>query len=119
MNIDDLDLMLIMFFLEYNGQTHTCVDVVKVLYAPENRVDMIRDVNRVNYRLEKWVKHNVFLKEIRKEGNKEIAYYTINIEGVYLGEAEINIAGKKIDAGEALVLKIKNGKYFISYILEE
>lgn len=116
MNIDDLDLMLIMFFLEYNGQTHTCVDAVKVLYAPENRTDMIRDVNRVSYRLEKWVKHNVFIKEIRKEGNKEIAYYTINIDGVYYGESEITVIDKKINTGNAIVLKLKNGHYFVAFI---
>lgn len=115
MNIDDLDLMLMMFFLEYNGKTHTSVDVVKVLYAPDNRDDMIRCVNRVSYRLEKWVKQNVFLKEIKREKNKNIAYYTANLEGIYYGEAELNIVGKKINAGEAIVLELKNGQYFVVF----
>jgi len=115
MNIDDLDLMLMMFFLEFNGQTHTSVDAVKVLYAPDNRNDMIKFTNRVSYRLEKWVNQNVFIKEIKKDGNKNIAYYTINLEAIYYGNAELNIVNKKINAGEAIVLELKDGQYLVSF----
>lgn len=115
MNIDDLDLMLMMFFLEYNGKTHTAVDVVKVLYSPDNRDDMIRFVNRVNYRLDKWVKQNVFIKEIKEEGNKKIAYYTVNLEGIYYGDTKLNIIDKEINTGEAIVLELKDGQYLISF----
>lgn len=115
MNIDDLDLMLMMFFLEYNGKTHTSVDAVKVLYAPDNRNDMIKLVNRVNYRLDKWVKQNVFIREIKEEKNKKIAYYTVNLEGIYYGEAKLNIVGKKINVGEAIVLELKDGQYFVVF----
>jgi len=115
MNIDDLDLMLMMFFLEYNGKTHTSVDAVKVLYAPDNRDDMIRLVNRVNYRLNKWVERNVFIKEIKQDGNKKISYYTVNLEAIYYGDAELNIVGKRISAGEAIVLELKDGQYLVSF----
>ena len=115
MNIDDLDLMLMMFFLEYNGKTHTSVDVVKVLYDPDNRDDMIRFTNRVNYRLDKWVKLNIFQKEIKHERNKNIAYYTVNLDGIYYGEAELNIVGKKINAGVAIVLELKDGQYLVAF----
>nr|BDI55197.1 MAG: DNA-binding protein containing wHTH domain [uncultured archaeon] len=115
MNIDDLDLTLMMFFLEFNGKTHTSCDVVKVIYAPESNAELIKLTTRVNYRLNKWVKQNVFLKEFKQEGKKKIAYYTINLEGIYYGDAELSIVGKKIDIGEAIILELKNGQYFVVF----
>ncbi len=115
MNIDDLDLMLMMFFLEYNGQTHTSCDVVKVIYSPETNAELTKLTTRVNYRLNKWVNRNVFIKEIKEEGNKKIPYYTVNLEAIYYGDVELSVVGKKIDIGEAIVLELKDGQYFVVF----
>ena len=115
MNIDKLDLMLMMFFLEYNGQTQTACDAVKVLYEPDSREELIKLTNRVNHRLKKWVKENVFLKEIKQEGNRKIAYYTINLDGIYYGNTELKVVGKSINTGDAIVLELKDGQYIVAF----
>jgi len=115
MNIDKLDLMLMMFFLEYNGQTHTSCDVVKVIYDPKSNNELRDLTNRVAYRLNKWVEQNVFIKEMKKEGKKNTAYYTINLDAIYYGQTELNVVGNTIKKGDAITLEIKDGQYIVAF----
>ncbi len=115
MNIDELDFWLIMFFYNNNGQSHTSCDVVKVIYAPETNNELRNLTMRVDYRLKKWVKKGVFLKEIRQEGKRKIAYYTINLEGVYYGNTELKVVDKNINTGDAIILELKDGRYIVFF----
>ncbi|KKL15020.1 hypothetical protein LCGC14_2509790, partial [marine sediment metagenome] len=92
--------------------------VVKVIYSPETNAELTKLTTRVNYRLNKWVNRNVFIKEIKEEGNKKIPYYTVNLEAIYYGDVELSVVGKKIDIGEAIVLEFKDGQYFVDDIIK-
>lgn len=115
MNIDDLDLMIMIFFLEYNGKTHTSCDVAKSFYSPETDAELRKYSTRIDYRLKKWVDRGVFIKEIRAEGKRKIAYYTINLGGIYYGETELKVLEKTINTGDAIVLELKDGRYIVAF----
>lgn len=115
MRIDEIDLNMFLFFLENRNDDCTVVDVVKELFKPKNRNEMIRKVSMLNYRLNKWVKEGLFSK-IKENGRY---YYIINAENIHYDDSLLKVGDKTIETGKAIVFEMKDNNYVVCFLEQD
>lgn len=115
MNLDNIDLDMMLYFLENGNSTHTTNDVVKELYPNAKRDEIINKNNMIRHRLQKLCKEGYFTSE----EIDRITHYTINLEGVYYEDnVVLRTAVDEIGTGRALIFRYLDDTYLV-YFLDE
>jgi len=115
MNIDDLDISIFLTFLESESNFLTNCDVAKKIYKPKNKHELIKHTTKLTYRLNKWVKNNLF--DITKV--KNINHYSINIKNITYGDSTLKVLDEEIQTGNALILELTDNSYIIQFISDK
>ena len=112
MKIDELDFEIISYLLFNDSVPQTVCDIVRSTLKPKDDYEMIKHTNKLDYRCKKLQKDGILTQSIIA-GKK---YYKTNLENIYYGEGMLKIGEVTVNIGKAIVLELKDSRYYVAFI---
>jgi len=112
MKIDELDFEIVSYLLYNDGEPKTVCDIVRSTLNPKDDYEMIKQSNKLDYRCKRLEKDGILIESIKV--NKK--YYETNLDSIYYGEGILKIGDNTIDIGNAIVLELKDSRYYVAFI---
>ncbi len=97
----------IMEALLYANEPLSSVEIVKGLYCIETRQEMLRQVNKISYRLNKLVQDDFILADSDSEKNMR---YAINPNKIKKGNATLVIDESTFELGDSCVILLDDNQ---------